>query len=279
MLLTLTETALAPAAFVASAGEVFARFGAHSQDSGNVSYGVRAGAARFFVKTAGERGGEGAVAYADRIELLRNAVRLNRAISHPALPRLCNAIESPDGPILVYDWVEGELVGVPRAQRSDPASSFMRFRALPPPRVLAALDAVIDLHHRLASAGWIAVDFYDGSLVYDFERHRLHVVDLDHYHQGPFLNQMGRMYGSTRFMAPEEFERGATIDERTTVFTLGRAVFELLSNGSDHPDPFRGPPELREIARRAASPHPHHRFSSVAELASAWSAARASSVA
>ena len=33
-----------------------------------------------------------------------------------------------------------------------------------------------------------------------------HVVDLDHYQLGAFSNEMGRMFGSSRFMAPEEFE-------------------------------------------------------------------------
>jgi hypothetical protein len=33
---------------------------------------------------------------------------------------------------------------------------------------------------------------------------------------------MGRLFGSTRFMAPEEFELGVMIDQSTTVFTLGR---------------------------------------------------------
>lgn len=35
---------------------------------------------------------------------------------------------------------------------------------------------------------------------------------------------------SLRFMAPEEFERGALIDERTTVFTMGRTAFVCLGD-------------------------------------------------
>ena len=41
----------------------------------------------------------------------------------------------------------------------------------------------------------------------DFEARRLHLIDLDSYHRGPTVNEMGRMFGSTRFMAPEEFEQ------------------------------------------------------------------------
>jgi hypothetical protein len=42
-----------PEAFLATLGEVFATFGPRTQDSGNVSYGVRVADQRYFVKTAG----------------------------------------------------------------------------------------------------------------------------------------------------------------------------------------------------------------------------------
>ena len=83
------------------------------------------------------------------------------------------------------------------------------------------MTEVYDLHRELARLGWIANDFYDGAMIYDFRRRRVHVIDLDSYNMGSFTNSMGRMFGSSRFMAPEEFELGATIDERTTVFTMG----------------------------------------------------------
>ena len=78
-----------------------------------------------------------------------------------------------------------------------------RFRRLPRPQIMEALDVIFDLHYELAQAGWIAVDFYDGCLIYDFACHELHVVDLDMYRESPFVNEMGRMFGSSRYMAPE----------------------------------------------------------------------------
>ena len=122
------------------------------------------------------------------------------------------------------------------------------------------------------------MDFYDGSFVYDFDGHALHVVDVDHYHAGAFINEMGRMFGSTRFMAPEEFQRGARIDQRTNVFTMGRTVFELLSDGSDSAAAFRGSSDLMQVARRACQPFPDQRFAAMAEFHAAWVAAREGSV-
>jgi serine/threonine-protein kinase len=265
MLIDSKRTELLAAAFLAKQGEIFAVFGAATQDSGNVSYGVRGAGERFFVKTAGDPGdAKPLLGHADRVALLRNAVRLAQSVSDPALPALRNVVESIEGPLLVYDWVEGELVGTPRQHRSDPAFPFARFRALPPSEIAAALDAVFRLHVNLARRGWIASDFYDGSLIYDFDARRIHVVDLDSYHQGPFVNRMGRLFGSTRFMAPEEHELGARIDERTTVFTMGRTIAELFPSA---------PGDVVNVVARACEADPEKRLQTVAFFHDAWLAA------
>jgi len=238
-------------------GKVFATFAA--RDSGNVSYGVRIGDRRYFVKTAGR---DDEPEHTARVARLRNAVVIATSCTHPALPMLEHVIESSVGPLLVYEWFEGEVLGVPSTFRDAPASSFQRFRALPAPEIAAVLTTIYELHAGLARAGWVAVDFYDGSLMYDFARHELRVIDLDMYSRGPFTNAVGRTFGSSRFMAPEEFELGAGIDERTTVFNLGRAALVFLGE--------RGTQAQLAAATRAASPNPAARFTSVEEFFAAW---------
>lgn len=256
-----------PEAFLATVGEVFATFGPATQDSGNLSYGVCVGEQRYFVKTAGRVDDPvPPLDHAARVALLRTAIDIARSCPHPACPTLHHVIESPAGPLLVYEWFTGELLGGSRERRSDPASPYARFRALPAAQLTGALATIYDLHAELARAGWIAVDFYDGCLMYDFATSELRVVDLDMYRRGAFVNTMGRMFGSTRFMAPEEFTRGAQIDERTTVFNLGRAAFVALGER----DAFRGSPAQLAVATRACDPDPARRFDSVAALRSAW---------
>ena len=246
--------------------DVFAVFDAATQDSGNVSYGVRIGEERLFIKTAGRPDDRRPFLPHDaRVALLRNAARLARSVSDPALPALRNVVESADGPLLIYEWVDGDLVGTPAA-RTDPTSAFARFLALEAAERAAALDVVFRLHVKLSACGWIASDFYDGSLIYDFARRRMHVVDLDSYRDGPFVNDMGRMFGSRRFMAPEEYELGARIDERTTVFTLGRTVAQFLPLGMEG---------IAELTARATDPDPQRRFPTVAAFYDAWVAAHA----
>ncbi len=265
MLLTAERTDLAPRDFVARQGDIFAVFGANTQDSGNISYGVAAGKQRYFVKTPGmPNDPRPFLSHADRVALLRNAVRLARSISHATLPSLRNVVESAEGPLLVYDWAAGDLIATVGSRRADPATAFARFRALPEARAVAALDQVFGLHVELARRGWIACDFYDGCILYDFAAGRVHVVDLDHYADAPFRNTMGRMFGSTRFMAPEEFAKGALIDERTTVFNLGRSIQQWMPSARA---------AVAAVAGQACRAHPDDRYQTVADFYAAWDGA------
>ena len=262
-------------AYLGAIGGVFAVFDERTQDSGNISYGVRIDGDRYFVKTAGNPDDpQPFLRHPERVALLRNAIRVSRSVDHSALPRLYGVIEAPEAPLLVNEWVEGEQIGAARTRRNDPKSAFQRFRTLPVPEILRALDVVYELHDDLARTGWVAVDFYDGSMIYDFARRDMHVVDLDAYRDAPFANDMGRMFGSSRFMAPEEFERGASIDERTTVFTMGRTAAVFLSDGTLERQPFRGSDALYEVMGCACRSERSERFASMAEFSAAWRKAR-----
>lgn len=266
-----------PHAYLQANSTIFATF--DQQDSGNIAYGVTCTDAlgnqhRYFVKTAGDPADTRPyLDHAGRVGLLRNAVRLAQSCDHHTLCRLYNIIESPLGPLLVYEWIDGELLSVPRARRDDPTTPYQRFRALPPTEIVRALDQLYELHHQLAAAGWVACDLYDGCLLYNFATHTLRVLDLDTYHQGPFVNTMGRMFGSARFMAPEEFTLGATIDQRTTVFTLGRMAAILLGDGTLAQTAFRGTAQRHEVVLQACQPQPNQRFATVADFCTAWFAA------
>ncbi|MGW5362501.1 hypothetical protein [Actinopolymorpha pittospori] len=260
-----------PALYVEQIGNVFACFGAHSQDSGNVSYGVDADGRRFFVKTAGDPADTAPYLDFDgREHLLRNAARLAEGVRHPLLPTFYGLVESPGGPLLVYDWRDGDHLGTPRHRRDDPDTAFQRFRALTVEEILVALDALFDLHGQLDAAGWVQGDFYDGSLLYDFARHRLTVIDLDSYRPGPYRNDMGRMFGSSRFMAPEEFSLGAPIDDRTTAYVMARTALVLLADGTVNRAAFRGPDALYAVAQEAVTT----RFPSYTAFHRTWLAAR-----
>jgi len=255
--------------YLARIGQVFVLYRGH--DSRNTSAGVRIGPQAWFVKWASE---------STACDHLETAVRFHRAVTHPAIIPLRASFATRSGLAIVHNWVDGMVLNDPLVpggrHRDDPASVFARFRRLPMPEILAAFDTVLDAHLAVAEAGFVAVDFYDGCLIYDFDRRVLRLCDLDLYRPGPYVLNTNRQYGSTRFMAPEEFIRGATIDERTTVFTLGRTAFVLLSRGR-HGEEDRtlwgATGDLFDVARHATRPEPKDRFGSVRAMSQAWRAA------
>lgn len=259
---------------------VIEQFDHLTQDSGNVSWLVEVEDQRLFVKTAGSQGTPdhgGPVPYFDhagRVNLLRNAVELAQSCSHSALPRLLNVIESPSGPALVYEAATGDLVCVPPESRDDPDSAYQRLAHLPAEQLLGVFDVLIDLHVALAAAGWIAVDLYDGCMIVDFASGSLSVIDLDTYRRGPSVNDMGHMFGSSRFMAPEEFELGAVIDERTTTFTLGRLVWHFGTRLTEAAEDFCGPARVAHVVRQAREESPSERYGTVGAFGRAWMSAR-----
>ncbi|MET9606722.1 hypothetical protein ABZZ17_16860 [Streptomyces sp. NPDC006512] len=151
-------------------------------------------------------------------------------------------------------------------------SPMARFRGLPLSRIHAALESILSAHLAVEQAGLVAVDFYDGCMLYDFERHRMMLCDLDEYRAGPFTLEADRLPGSRRFMAPEEFVRGSVIDTRTTVFILGRAL-RLLLDAGDEEKQWRGTPRQLTVVRKASAAVPESRFPSVHSLVAAWHAA------
>lgn len=264
-------------------GRVFCVF--DQNDSGNLSFGLEGeDGARHFVKLAGARTLRGAVAPGAAVQNLKRAMPVYRALRHPALVGPVWHGPVPGGYAAAYPWVEGECLhahwtfdAVPKY--THPASPFVRFRQLPLEKKLRALETVLDFHRTVARRGYVAIDFYDGSLIYDFARDEVHICDIDFYTKAPFVNTMGRLWGSARFMSPEEHTAGAVIDQVTNVYTMGATAFALLGGGADRaPAHWAAGPALLAVAQKATRDRREERYESMDAFAEAWQAAWAAGI-
>jgi serine/threonine-protein kinase len=226
------------------------------QDSGCVSFGVARGGERVFVKAATTERAR---------RSLRRAIAFHRAVRHPTIVSPLDVVDDGDRTELTYPWRDGVVLNHATVAGSD-RSGLAAFHRLPLGEALAALDAILDAHEVVAAAGFVAIDLYDGCFLYDFDAKRMHLIDLDEYRPGPFVLDEDRLPGSTRYMAPEELTRGATIDERTTVFHLGRTIPELAGDS-------RLTPSQRELVRTATSSDAGSRHATLGALVRAWHAA------
>jgi hypothetical protein len=86
-------------------------------------------------------------------------------------------------------------------------------------------------HVHVAYCGYVGIDFYDGSIMYDFENEKAVICDIDFYAKALYVNHMGRLWGSGRFMSPEEFTLNAAKRyQRCKKISLKKACADWLRN-------------------------------------------------
>lgn len=252
--------------FLKEYGRAFRVF--DDQDSGNICFGTEKNGQRYFVKFAGARTARCPGEPAEAVERLKASMPVYRDLCHPNLIRLIEAGDMGGGFGMVFRWAEGDCIG-----RMYP-ESHARFMALPLSARLEVFDRVLDFLAYVHSRGYLAVDFYDGSIMYDFASGRTTVCDADFFVKKPYINSMGRMWGSSKFMSPEEFQLGAVIDEVTNVYTAGAMAFALVgARKGEYSRERKDWPlgdELFNLASRAVSGDRAQRPRSIGELRETW---------
>ncbi|WP_058306053.1 protein kinase domain-containing protein [Gracilibacillus massiliensis] len=258
-------------------GEVFRVF--DDQDSGNICFGIENDEIKKFVKYAGAKTKEYTGQPKEAITALKNSISIYEDLQHKHLINLLEHFEVEKGCGLVFEWFEGECLHShwsfpPPHKYTHPDSPFYRFKQLPIEQRLKSFKVILEFHLNVEKNNYVAVDFYDGSILYDFKSNVTKICDIDLYKKKPFINTMGRLWGSSRFMSPEEFELGAKIDERTNVYNLGAIAFGLLGGEIDHSiSKWHAGQELYQIAIKAVQKDKKGRYSSIEEFILAWESA------
>lgn len=252
--------------FIGDYGRVFRIF--DDQDSGNICFGTQRDGGRLFVKYAGAPTEAYPGTPADAVARLAATVPIYRDLRHPNLIELVEAGKLADGFGMVFKWADGDCMG-----RMYPAAH-RRFMQLPVAERMKVFDDILAFLDFVNAAGYVAVDFYDGSILYDFENQKTTFCDIDLFRKKPCENDMGRMWGSSRFMSPEEFCRGAALDEVTNVYTAGAFAFALFGECDRAYENWPLGEALYRVAKRATADERGARQQSIAELKRAWENAK-----
>lgn len=246
-------------------------------DSGNLSFGVEKDGKKLFVKYAGAKTAEYSGTAEDAVTRLREAEKVYLALPHPSVIRYLGHLETEHGFALLFDWAEGECPHAhwefdKKPKFTHPDSAYRKLRTLPLAKKRRTAETLFDFLCFAEQKGWTAVDFYDSSFLYDFERDTLTICDIDLFRRAPVTNDLGsRWPGSPRLKAPEESELGAAIDSVTNVFTLGKLLLFLFA-GEEYQDKAHWEDtETRWVlVQKALSPNREARFSSLREFWEAW---------
>ena len=251
--------------FLEKYGRVFKVY--DDQDSGNICFGMEKDGRRVFVKFAGAPTYRSVITAQEAIENLKKPVHLYQELAHDSLIKLLEAEEMGGGYAVVFAWTDGISMG-----RMYPAQH-MRFMALPTETRLQIFKEILAFQIHVAHCGYAAVDLYDSTVMYDEKAARTVLCDIDLYRRAPFVNDMGRMWGSALYMSPEEYTLGAVIDEVTNVYTLGAMAFGLFANYKRDPDSWTLSPALYAVAKKATADEKTARYASLSELQAAWETA------
>ena len=236
------------------------------QDSGNLCFGIANGDKRYFVKYAGAPTDRACVSVAEAVANLKHTIPIYKNLAHPTLIRYIDSEEIGGGFAIIFDWIDAEC---PHPMYPLSRKKFMQ---LPMEKRVKIFEDILVFHVHVSAKGYVAVDFYDGSILYDFGNDKTTVCDIDFYAKAPYINQMGRLWGSSRFMSPEEFTLGAEIDEVTNVYAMGATAFALFSNSDRSQEKWPLSERLYDVAKRAVSDERSRRQQSVQELIDEWRA-------
>ena len=252
--------------FMKEYGTVFKVY--DDQDSGNICFGTEKDGQRYFVKFAGapteQYGGDPA----DAISRLKATLPIYSDLKHENLIELIEAKEIGDGFAMVFKWADGDCMG-----RMYP-TAYRRFIQLPINDRLAVFSDILSFLECVVSRNYVAIDFYDGSIMYDFVNGKTTICYIDLFRKQPCVNDMGHMWGSSRFQSPEEHQLGADIDEITNVYTLGATAFALFGEYNRTREKWQLSDKLFEIATRAVSDDRANRQQTIRQFTAEWEAAQ-----
>ena len=246
--------------FLNEYGKVFKVF--DDQDSGNICFGVDNGVDKYFIKFGGAKTSEYEGSIQSAVERLKYTVNVYNSLQHNSLISFITSFDDGAGFATVFKWVDAEGIG-----RMYPDSN-SKFLNLPISKRLNVFNNVMDFFEYTISKGFVAIDFYDGSILYNFDNDQAIICDIDFFEQNPVINKC--CWGSSLFKAPEENIVGETIDEITNVYTLGAFAFALFGKYKRNYDSWQLNENLFNVAQKATSNDRNKRYKSIVDFKKDW---------
>ncbi|RDU23669.1 hypothetical protein [Anaerosacchariphilus polymeriproducens] len=204
--------------------------------SGCLCVGIQDKVDKYFCKIAGVGTVNAEVAPLEAVNILKKSVQLYQNLKSPNLIEMVDAYQYNEFFIAVFKWSEGECLFdhwnfEKYKNNSSLKSPAERFKKLDAKRKLKVVDEIFTFMINVSKHNYVAVDFYDGSILYDFKNDETTFCDIDFFRKSPVINNMGSdWYGTKRLKSPEEYIFGDIINEVTNVFTIGALIFDFFGD-------------------------------------------------
>lgn len=141
---------------------------------------------KYFCKIAGVNTIEAEVSPKESVEILKEAVHLYYDLRHPNLVKIIEDYEYGQFYVVVFEWTEGECLfdhwNFEKYQRDTVIQSPKeKFKQLSVSKRLSTIDVLFSFLQNVNKKGYVAVDFYDGSIMYDFSTDKTTICDIDFF--------------------------------------------------------------------------------------------------
>ena len=163
--------------------------------SGCISFGVEKDHKRYFFKIAGAKTVEAEVSENESILLLKDAVKKYEDIKHPNLIKLIDNFDINEFFVAVFEWAEGECLfdhwNFNRYKEyPNLETPIKKFKRLSIDKRINVVLKLFSFFETFIENGYVAVDFYDSSIMYDFENDLVTFCDIDLFRKIPTMNDI-----------------------------------------------------------------------------------------
>ena len=169
--------------------------------SGCISFGIKKDNKKYFFKIAGAKTVNAEISEEESIKLLKEAVAKYKDVKHENLIKLVDAFEYKEFYVVIYEYAEGECLfdhwNFDRYEKTKEVTPLMKFKSLPVEKRLNVVYKLFSFFESFIDARYVAVDFYDSSIIYDFDNDEVTFCDIDLFRKMPTKNDLGKDYFGT----------------------------------------------------------------------------------
>jgi hypothetical protein len=193
------------------------------------------------------------------LERFRREAQAAAAVSHPAVALVYALVDTPGGPFIASEFVDGQTLREELRQGPLAASRAVAIATAIVEALVAAHDARVV--HRDLKPENVLLTASGTVKVIDFGIARIGGSGA------AAATAPGVLQGTPGYMAPEQLVSGATLDERVDIYALGVILAEMLLGEHPMGRGTRGlPAGLSEIVRRCLDSDRERRYQSARDL-------------
>lgn len=240
-------------------------------DSGNISFVVRQSDELLFVKIAGYQTVNAKI---DKEHAILNLKRAYGIYSEIVFDKLIAPIDfwEKEGHVgLVFPYVKGDCLldhwNYDYYERNKLISPLNRFLGLSVEKKIKMVESLFEFYDIVSRAGYVATDFYEGSVLYDFLNDDYYFCDIDFFTPHNTRNENGEQWGPSRFLAPEEISVNGLLYEVTDVYHLGKFIAKIMCDCSNT---WQLSKLKYDVVEKAIQKRQSQRYQSIKEFYQKW---------